>query len=133
MNGQMPLLARESSGVLEKAGAVAGMVVSVFDYGAGNLHSLVKALESSGATVRIDTDPAAAVVSTQALVLPGVGAFTPAAQRLAPGLAVMRRALTDGLPCLGICLGMQLLFDGSDEGSGQGLGVIPCRVTRLLS
>ncbi len=133
MNGRMPLLGREASGVPEKAGTVAGMVVSVFDYGAGNLHSLVKALESSGATVRVDTDPAAAVVATQALVLPGVGAFTPAAQRLAPGLGVMRQALADGLPCLGICLGMQLLFDASDEGPGEGLGMIAGRVTRLLS
>lgn len=107
--------------------------VSVFDYGAGNLHSLVKALELSGATVRVDTDPARAVVDTQALVLPGVGAFTPAAERLAPGREAMREALLGGLPCLGICLGMQLLFDASDEGPGDGLGVIPGRVTRLVA
>ena len=109
------------------------MVVSVFDYGAGNMHSLVKALEMSGATVRVDTDPAAAVVSTHALVLPGVGAFTPAAERLAPGRDAMRVALLGGLPCLGICLGMQLLFDASDEGPGDGLGIIPGRVTRLTA
>ncbi len=109
----------------------APLVVSLFDYGAGNLHSLVKALELSGAAVRIDTDPAAAVRNTDALVLPGVGAFTPAAERLAPGRDVMREALLAGLPCLGICLGMQLLFDGSDEGPGDGLGVIAGRVTRL--
>jgi imidazole glycerol-phosphate synthase subunit HisH len=105
--------------------------VTVFDYGAGNLHSLVKALESGGATVRVETDPAAAVEETDALVLPGVGAFSPAASRLAPGIDAMRSALDSGLPCLGICLGMQLLFDGSDEGPGTGLGVIPGRVVRL--
>ncbi len=105
--------------------------VTVFDYGAGNLHSLVKALELSGATVRVETDPARAVHDTDALVLPGVGAFTPAAERLAPGREAMRAALLDGLPCLGICLGMQLLFDGSDEGPGLGLGVVPGQVTRL--
>jgi glutamine amidotransferase len=107
--------------------------VSLFDYGAGNLHSLVKALEAGGAVVRIDEDPARAVQDTDALVLPGVGAFTPAAARLATGRDAMRRALLDGLPCLGICLGMQLLFDASDEGSGEGLGVMPGRVTRLTS
>ncbi len=105
--------------------------VTVFDYGAGNLHSLLKALETSATRVHVETDPARAVVSTDALVLPGVGAFTPAAQRLAPGLHEMRAALLGGLPCLGICLGMQLLFDGSDEGPGDGLGIFPGRVSRL--
>lgn len=110
-----------------------GLRVTVFDYGAGNLHSLVKALESGGASVRVETDPAEAVERTDALVLPGVGAFTPAAERLAPGIDAMRRALHEGLPCLGICLGMQLLFDGSDEGPGEGLGIIPGRVTRIAA
>lgn len=105
--------------------------VTLFDYGAGNLHSLAKALEASGATVRIESDPTRAVVDTDALVLPGVGAFASAAERLAPGRDTMREALDHGLPCLGICLGMQLLFDASDEGPGAGLGVIPGRVTRL--
>ncbi len=105
--------------------------VTVFDYGAGNLHSLVKALELSGAKVRVETDPVAAVRDTDALVLPGVGAFTPAAERLAPGRDAMREALMGGLPCLGICLGMQLLFDASDEGPGDGLGIVPGRVTKL--
>lgn len=105
--------------------------VSVFDYGAGNLHSLIKALEVGGATVRVDTDPAAAVRDADALVLPGVGAFAPAAERLAPGREAMRDALLAGLPALGICLGMQLLFDASDEGPGDGLGVIAGRVEKL--
>ena len=107
--------------------------VTVFDYGAGNLHSLVKALESPETIVRVETDPAASVRDTDALVLPGVGAFTPAAERLAPGVSAMRTALRDGLPCLGICLGMQLLFDGSDEGPGEGLGILPGHVTRLVA
>lgn len=105
--------------------------VSVFDYGAGNLHSLVKALEVGGAAVRIDTDPAAAVQDTEALILPGVGAFAPAAARLAPGRDAMRAALLQGLPALGICLGMQLLCDSSDEGPGEGLGIVAGRVERL--
>lgn len=105
--------------------------IAVFDYGAGNLHSLVKTLTGSQRTVRVDTDPAAAVRDTDVLVLPGVGAFSPAAERLASGRDAMREAILNGLPTLGICLGMQLMFDASDEGAGQGLGVIPGRVTRL--
>jgi glutamine amidotransferase len=107
--------------------------VTVFDYGAGNLHSLVKAVEAGGATVTVETDPAAAVQDTDALILPGVGAFAPAAERLASGRDAMRHALLGGLPALGICLGMQLLFDASDEGPGEGLGIVPGRVTRLLA
>jgi glutamine amidotransferase len=107
------------------------MRVTVFDYGAGNLHSLVKTLTGSERSVRVETDARAAVVDTDVLVLPGVGAFAPAAERLAAGRDAMRDAILGGLPTLGICLGMQLMFDGSDEGAGLGLGVIPGRVTKL--
>lgn len=103
------------------------MNVTVFDYGAGNLHSLAKALERVGASVRIETD-ARRALDGAALVLPGVGAFGAAAERLSPGRDVMRAALANGLPALGVCLGMQLLLDGSDEGEGAGLGLIPGRV-----
>ncbi len=65
------------------------------------------------------------------MVLPGVGAFGVAAARLAPGLPSLRAALRAGQPCLGICLGMQLLFERSEEGEGEGLGVIAGDVTRL--
>ncbi|WP_396222078.1 imidazole glycerol phosphate synthase subunit HisH, partial [Gemmatimonas sp.] len=109
------------------------MRVTVFDYGAGNLHSLIKAIEAGGATVRVETDPASAVRDTDALVLPGVGAFAPAAERLAPGRAAVREALLGGLPALGICLGMQLLFDASDEGPGEGLCIVPGRVAKLTA
>jgi imidazole glycerol-phosphate synthase subunit HisH len=108
------------------------MRVSVFDYGAGNLHSLMKTLEHDGALVAIESDPCRAA-RTDALVLPGVGAFGHAASRMAGGLADLRSALHDGLPCFGICLGMQLLFDASDEGAGAGLGIFPGRVQRLES
>jgi glutamine amidotransferase len=108
------------------------MRVTIFDYGAGNLHSLTKAIAAGDTQVIIETDPARAG-DTDALVLPGVGAFGLAADRLAPGLKEMRNAIAGGLPTLGICLGMQLLFDGSEEGGGTGLGVIPGRVTRLMS
>lgn len=107
------------------------MRITVLDYGAGNLHSLVKTLTGADRSVRVETDAAVAVRDTDVLVLPGVGAFAPAAERLAAGRDDMRRAILAGLPTLGICLGMQLMFDGSDEGAGLGLGVIPGRVTKL--
>jgi glutamine amidotransferase len=106
------------------------MRVSVFDYGAGNLHSLAKALAGPGVELVIETDPVRAT-DTDLLVLPGVGAFGAAAERLTPGRDVMRDAIHAGLPVIGICLGMQLLFDASDEGAGPGLGVIAGRVNRL--
>lgn len=106
------------------------MRITLFDYGAGNLHSLAKALAGPSRALRIDTDPVGAL-DTDVLVLPGVGAFGPAAARLAPGREAMRDAIRAGLPTIGICLGMQLLFDASDEGAGQGLGLVPGRVTRL--
>ena len=107
------------------------MRVTIFDYGAGNLHSLAKALERWGVE-RARRDRSGAQRSTRdVLVLPGVGAFGARPRALAPGRDAMRDAIRGGLPCVGICLGMQLLFDGSDEGAGAGLGVIPGRVTRL--
>jgi glutamine amidotransferase len=104
--------------------------VAIFDYGAGNLHSLAKSLDLPGVEVAIETDPARAATA-DALVLPGVGAFGAAADALAPGRDAMRAAIARGLPTLGICLGMQLLFDASEEGPGAGLGVIAGRVERL--
>lgn len=109
------------------------MRVTLFDYGAGNLHSLAKALATApGVEVRVQEDPIRAL-DTDLLVLPGVGAFGAAAARLAPGRERMRRAVLDGLPCLGICLGMQLMFDTSDEGGGEGLSLFRGRVTKLRS
>jgi glutamine amidotransferase len=106
------------------------MRITVFDYGAGNLHSLAKALCGDGRDVRFETD-ASAAADTDVLVLPGVGAFEPAARALEGGRDAIRGAIASGLPCLGVCLGMQLMFDASDEGDGAGLGVFNGRVTRL--
>jgi glutamine amidotransferase len=104
--------------------------VTIFDYGAGNLHSLAKAVRPAASELIVEEDPARAV-NTDVLVLPGVGAFSSAARRLRSGRTDMRAALLAGLPCLGICLGMQLLMDDSEEGDGEGLGVIPGSVTKL--
>jgi glutamine amidotransferase len=108
------------------------VTIAIFDYGAGNLHSLAKVIALVAEPPVVETDPRRAA-RADVLVLPGVGAFPPAAARLAPGRADIRSAIRDGLPCLGICLGMQLLFDSSDEGPGDGLGVIPGPVTRLAA
>jgi glutamine amidotransferase len=97
--------------------------VRLLDYGVGNIHSLTKALERSGLAVNL-------VASTEGpgdadgLVLPGVGAFGPAAASIDQARGAIREALDDGLPMLGVCLGMQLLAEGSSEGPGQGLGLI---------
>ena len=106
------------------------MNIALFDYGASNLHSLGKALEAEGAVVTVTADWHEAL-SLDALVLPGVGAFGAAAAALPGDRAPIRRALVDGFPCLGICLGMQLLFDASDESAGDGIGLIPGKVRRL--
>lgn len=106
------------------------MKATIFDYGAGNLHSIAKALAAAGASVGVEPDPRAAL-ETDLLVLPGVGAFAAACERLKPGRARVRAALEGGLPCLAICLGMQLLFETSEEGDGSGLGLIPGVARRL--
>lgn len=103
---------------------------TILDYGVGNLHSLAKALAAAGAAVRIETDPGCAL-DGDCLILPGVGAFATAASRLSGAIPRIRQRLADGFPCLAICLGMQLLFDRSDEGPGDGLGVIEGRVSKV--
>ncbi len=108
------------------------MKVAILDYGAGNLHSLAKAVTAAGVEVGIESDPAAAV-KADALLLPGVGAFASATQFLAPHRETILEALQNGLPCLGVCLGMQLLFDASEEGPGEGLGIVSGRVRKLVA
>ena len=81
------------------------MRVTLFDYGAGNLHSLAKALDVPGVTLRVESDPRLAL-DTDALVLPGVGAFAQAAERLALAREAVRDALRGGLPCGGGCRGL---------------------------
>lgn len=106
------------------------MNVALIDYGTGNLHSLAKAIQACGASVRIE----AALNGTlyaDAVVLPGVGAFGAAAARLGLSGDALRSAIDEGMPCLGICLGMQLLFESSDEGAGFGLSLLNGRVGRL--
>lgn len=106
------------------------MRVTIMDYGVGNLHSLAKAVATDGVDVVVERDPVRAI-DTDVLILPGVGAFSAAAAHLSDARDATATAMRAGLPTLGICLGMQLLFDESEEGAGAGLGVIPGRVVRL--
>lgn len=106
--------------------------IGLIDYGMGNLHSVTRAFERLGAEV-VPLQRAEAFSDCQALVLPGVGAFDPAMERLhRSGLVPALEAWTNaGRPLLGICLGLQLLFEGSDEGVAKGLGLIKGRVRAL--
>lgn len=108
-------------------------MIAVVDYGIGNLRSAEKALQHVGADARL-TSNASEIEHADAVVLPGVGNFGACMRSLRDsGLEdVTRGATGDGRPFMGICVGMQMLFDGSDESPGvPGLGIVPGRITRL--
>lgn len=107
--------------------------IVVVDYGVGNRRSVEKALERAGADAVV-TDDRATIAAADGLVLCGVGAFPEGARRLREsGLdEVVKDRVADGTPLLGVCLGMQLLFDRSDErGGAAGLGLLPGPVQGL--
>jgi glutamine amidotransferase len=108
-------------------------LIAVVDFGAGNLRSVAKALERSQLETRVVSDPAA-VRRADAVVLPGVGAFADAVSNLrAKGLDdAVRESIASGRPYLGLCLGLQVLFEESDEhGPNRGLGLLRGRVDRF--
>ncbi len=109
-------------------------IIAVVDYDMGNLHSACKGLEKAGATTKV-TDSPIDIEQADAVVLPGVGAFDPAVQHLrSRGLEEpIKYAIASGKPFLGICLGLQILFEGSEEGIEPGLGIIPGKVRRFRS
>ena len=109
-------------------------VIAVVDYDMGNLHSACKGLENAGATPKI-TDSAAEIERADAVVLPGVGSFDPAVQHLRSRdlEQPIKDAIASGKPFLGICLGLQILFESSEEGKEPGLGIIPGKVRRFKS
>jgi glutamine amidotransferase len=108
-------------------------MIAIIDYGMGNLRSVQKAFETVGAQAEITSDPHR-IQHADKVILPGVGAFGDAIAELRKtGLGeAFTEAVERGKPCLGVCLGLQLLFDSSDEdGPHEGLGLIPGRVVRF--
>ncbi len=108
-------------------------MIGIIDYGMGNLHSVQKAFERYRADARIITTPAE-ISRADKVVLPGVGAFADAIGHLRDSGLVdsILRAIEQGKPFLGVCLGLQMLFDVSyEDGEHRGLGVIPGQVVRF--
>ena len=108
-------------------------MIVIIDYGMGNLRSVQKAIEHVGHEATITSDPED-VRRGSKVILPGVGAFADAAAELRrTGLGeAFREAVRAGKPCLGVCLGLQLLFDASaEDGEHEGLGLLPGRVERF--
>lgn len=108
------------------------MSIAIVDYGAGNLRSVQKAFQQVGAVAEITKDKTS-IRSARGVVLPGVGAFDPAILELrAAGLeAVIEEAIGLGKPFLGICLGLQHLFEASEEGEQKGLSIIRGKVKKF--
>ena len=107
-------------------------MIAIIDYGVGNLFSLASSLKSLGLETKVTRD-AAAIRAADHIILPGVGAFADAMAKLeATGLVPVIKQEVEYKPLLGICLGMQLLFEKSYEyGEHTGLGLIPGRVVRI--
>ncbi|TCS81801.1 imidazole glycerol phosphate synthase subunit HisH [Tepidibacillus fermentans] len=108
-------------------------MIAIIDYGMGNLHSVQKALERLGFEAKA-TDGAKEILSADKVILPGVGAFGDAMENLRKKelIPVIHQLIEQGTPFLGICLGMQLLFDSSEEhGYHQGLGIFRGHVKRF--
>lgn len=102
----------------------------IFDYGVGNLLSLKTALAKAGLSVTIGTT-AADLAEADAIALPGVGSFTAALERLHTVKATLQTKVSEGTPILGICLGLQLFFESSEEGPGAGLAFFKGNVVTL--
>ena len=106
--------------------------IAIVDYGLGNLRSVLRGLEKAGATPAITTDPEE-IAAADGIVLPGVGAFRDGMDQLGP-LRETVVASSREVPLLGICLGMQMLLEWSEEhGIHRGLGLVPGRVVRFPS
>jgi imidazole glycerol-phosphate synthase subunit HisH len=108
--------------------------IAIIDYDTGNLHSVCKGLEAAGAISLITQDPYQ-ILQADGIVLPGVGAFDPAMQKIRQRNLeiVIKQAIAAQKPFLGICVGMQVLFESSAEGKEPGLGIIGGRVERFTS
>lgn len=104
--------------------------VSIIDYGVGNIYSMKMALLKTGLEVNTTSDPSE-ILSSDGVVLPGVGAFTPAANAISPLSETIEKCVSQGKPFLGSCVGLQLFFEESEEGKGRGLGLIKGKVKKF--
>ena len=104
--------------------------ISITDYGVGNLYSIRRSLEMCGANVKVIGDMKE-LRDAECIVFPGVGAFDRTMEKLLPYRDEICDRLKAGVPALGICIGMQILFEGSDEGNSPGLGLYKGRVEML--
>lgn len=105
--------------------------VAIFDYGAGNLFSLKAALERNGAQNVIIIHDMNSLDKFDGLVLPGVGNFDPAVKSIEPYKDIFIKSIEDFMPILGICLGMEMLFNHSEEGTRDGLKILDGKVIIL--
>lgn len=105
--------------------------VAIFDYGAGNLFSLKAALERNGAQNVIIIHDMKGLDKFDGLVLPGVGNFDPAVKSIEPYKDIFIKSIEDFMPILGICLGMEMLFNHSEEGTRDGLKILDGKVILL--
>jgi glutamine amidotransferase len=104
--------------------------MAIADYGVGNLHSIRKALENCGASPYI-VEEMRELLEAECIIFPGVGAFDKTMERLLPIKEELVRKLEQDTPCLGICIGAQILFQGSEEGREPGLGFYRGKVIKL--
>ena len=104
--------------------------ISLADYGVGNLHSLRKSLEICGAKVTVVSDMKD-LLDAECIAFPGVGAFDKTMEKLLPYREQILDRLRSGTPCLGICIGAQIMMQGSEEGTSPGIGVMEGKVVKL--
>ncbi len=106
--------------------------IGLIDYGMGNLHSVDRAFSRLNQPLKLVRAPID-LTNCQALILPGVGSFDPAMENLAKTNLIpeLKKRVNDGMPLLGICLGLQLLFESSDEGEREGLSLLKGKVKHL--
>lgn len=111
-------------------------IAAIIDYGVGNIRSVTRVIEStklkSGDSVEVlVTRDHSRVLEADLIVLPGVGSFGAASEQLSDWKNDLVEVIVGGTPTIGVCLGMQLLFEKSEEGTGEGLGVLAGSVTKL--
>lgn len=108
-------------------------IIAIFDYGAGNLFSLKTSLEKNGAKTIAIVNDLKEIEEFDGLILPGVGNFDPAIKRIEKSKEIFVNAVKNNFPVLGICLGMEMLFENSEEGKLNGLSIVNGNVKILPS